>query len=86
MDVYKQKIYDEYGVNLEGAKFRGNKKWSDRVRDTFLTHGKPWNNGVEASVKATVADCVKRDAANALHEQKRISIDALVSSLEEMLS
>ena len=38
--LHKQKVHDEYGVNLEGARFRGNKQWSDRVRDTFLTQGK----------------------------------------------
>lgn len=84
-DSYKQKILEDYGVNLDCPEFRGNKKWSDRVRQAFLTQGKPWNNGVESRVKHTVANCVKNKPENALNPYKRSPIDALVVSLETMV-
>ena len=40
LDIYKQTVLDEFGVNLDSQKFRSNKKWSDRVRDVFLDQGK----------------------------------------------
>lgn len=82
---YKDKINEEYGVNLDCAEFRGNSKWSDRVRQAFLAQGKPWNNGVESKVKYTIANCVKKNPENALSKYKRNSIDALVASLETMV-
>ncbi len=82
---YKQKIVEEYGVNLDCPEFKGNKKWSDRVRQAFLSQGKQWNNGVESKVKYTVANCVKKKPEEALSPHKRNSIDALVISLEVMV-
>lgn len=83
--AYKQKILDHFGVNLECREFRGNLKWSDRVRQVFLAQGKQWNNGIESRVKFTVANCVRSNPNNALSQHKRDSIDALVASLEAMV-
>ena len=85
LDTYKQTVLDEFGVNLDSPKFRGNKKWSDRVRDVFLDQGKLWNDKTESQVKYAVANSVKRNPANALNPHKRNSIDALVTSLEELI-
>ena len=85
LSVYKDKIDEEYGVNLDCPDFRGNRKWSDRVRQAFLSQGKQWNNGIEARVKYSVANCVKRNPENALSPHKRGAIDALITSLETMI-
>ena len=84
-DVYRESILQEHGVRLDGGAFRGNKKWSDRLRDTFRQDGKLWDDSVESRVKNTVAQCVVRAPKNALNEHKRSSIDALVTSLEHMV-
>lgn len=83
ISVYKDAINDEYGVNID--RLSGNKKWSDKVRDVFLTQGKQWNDRVESKVKYTVANSVRKNPTNALNEHKRNSIDALVTSLETMI-
>jgi hypothetical protein len=85
LSVYKDKIDEEYGVNLDCPDFRSNRKWSDRVRQAFLSQGKQWNNGIEARVKYSVANCVKRNPGNALNPHKRGAIDALITSLEAMI-
>lgn len=82
---YKDKIKEEYGVSLDCSEFRGNDKWSDRVRKVFLAQGKQWSNNIEAKVKYTVANCVKDNPGNSLSQHKRNAIDALVVSLERML-
>ena len=83
--IYKDEIEEEYGVSLECTEFRGNNKWSDRLRQVFLSQGKQWNNGIEARVKYTVATAVKLNPDNALNPHKRGAIDALVLSLEAMI-
>lgn len=83
ISIYQDDINNEYGVNI--GRLSGNKKWSDRMRDAFLTQGKQWNDKVESKVKYTVANSVKKNPANALNPYKRNSIDALVISLENMI-
>ncbi|MFP8832814.1 ATP-dependent nuclease [Hydrogenophaga sp. XSHU_21] len=83
--VYESQVLDEFGVDLKDKAFRGNAKWSDRMKACFEKQGKPWNDAMKAQVKAVVADAVSKNPAEALHSLKRASIDALVSSLERKL-
>lgn len=85
VELYKADFYEEFGVNLDHPSFKGNKKWSDRVRSTFLSHGKLWTDKVESAAKLVVANAVKSNPENALNSHKRGSIDALVSSIEHLL-
>jgi predicted ATPase len=82
LNSYSQIIFKEFGVDLEHSQFRGNQKWSDRVRNVFLDQGKQWNKSVESRVKYFVAEAVAKEPKNALNQHKRNSIDALVNSLE----
>jgi len=83
--VYKQKIYDEFGVNLDSSKFRCKLKWSERVKTVFMEQGKPWNEKIEKSVKRVVSESVAEKPEAALNKHKRNSIDALVLALENMI-
>ncbi len=85
LDSYHQKMLDEFGVNLDCPQFRGNQKWSNRVRDAFLNQGKLWNKGTESRVKYLVAECVAKNPKTALNQHKRNSIDALVESMEGLI-
>lgn len=85
INLYKQKVHDVFGVNLDCQQFRGNNKWSDRVRASFLDQGKQWNNGIESRVKYLVAECVSENPDNALNSHKRNSIDALVKNIESLI-
>jgi AAA15 family ATPase/GTPase len=85
-ELYKDAIQLEYGVNLDTASFRNNKKWSNRMRETFLSQAKGWSDSMESKVKYTVADCISRNPELALNEHKRSSFDALMVCLEEKVS
>ena len=85
-DAYKAQILSEYGVNLDVTAFRGNSKWSDRIKRAFLSQGKPWNDNVEKSVKQVVASTIAKRPVNSLNQHKRSSIDALVRTLESMIA
>lgn len=83
--LYMDAVFDEYGVNLKCKEFRGNGKWSDRVRQAFLAQGKQWGDRIEVRVKHTVANCVKNNPGEALNPHKRSSVDALVVALQKMV-
>lgn len=65
--------------------FKGNNKWSDRMRDVFTNQGKLWNDATEIEVKTCVAKAVAHNHNNALHPHKRDSIDALITALENLI-
>ena len=84
--VYENAILNEFGVNINVAEFRGNKKWSDRIAGCFLSQGKLWNDAMEKRVKLVVANEISEEVDTVLNEHKRSSMDALVTSLEKLLS
>lgn len=84
--VYRDAIAQEFGVDLDKSEFRGNEKWSVRIKDCFMTQGKVMSDTLMSRVKFAVARAVERSPATALHDHKRTSIDALVQALNAALS
>lgn len=84
-ETYENDLNNVYGININVKEFRGNKKWSDRVRDVFLNQGKLWNDRVEMDVKYTVAQSIIKNPNGSLNEHKANSIDALIASLERLI-
>lgn len=85
LSVYKERVLDEFGVNIDTPKFRNNRKWSDRMKDVFMDQGKRWNERIEGSLKCVVSDAVVDNPQLSLNSHKRNFIDALVTALESML-
>jgi predicted ATP-dependent endonuclease of OLD family len=81
-DLYKDGILSKYGVDLGSSQFRGNKKWSERMKSVFMDQGKPWNDAIKKEIKFFIADLVSKNPKTALHQHKRNSIDALVTAVE----
>lgn len=84
-EIYRQTVLDQFGVDLDDSAFRGNAKWSDRVKACFEKQGKLWSGGVERQVKAVVAGTVVRSPAAALDARKRTALEALAAALERKL-
>ena len=84
--AYVEAVLSEFGVDLNVAEFRGNKKWSDRVAECFKSQGKQWNDTMEKRVKFCVAEALPSDPAVALNQHKRSSIDALVTALNFLIA
>lgn len=84
--LYSPMLQNRYGVSTLSPKFKGNAKWSDRLKQAFIHQGKPWSDDIEAKVKAEVAELVAANPATALNPHKRSSFDALVQALEEKLN
>ncbi len=86
LNLYKDLIFNEFGVNLNTSKFKSNAVWSDRVKNCFYGAGKQWSAHIEAKVKSTVANAVKNNPERALNKHKQGSIDALITNLENMIT
>lgn len=84
--AYAEAVLSEFGVDLNVAEFRGNKKWSDRVADCFRSQGKQWNDTTEKRVKLCVAEALPSNPTAALNQHKRSSIDALVTTLNSLIA
>ena len=90
-DLYEESLYAsmiqiKYGVSTLSPKFKGTDKWSNRLRETFKQHGKPWSEQIEAKVKSDIAELVEVNPTTALNHHKRSSFDALAQALEAKLA
>lgn len=85
VDLYKESILTEMGVDLSSTKFRGSNKWSQRLKATFEDQGKVFSESIATKVKFLVATSIVKNPKAALNPHKRNSIDALVISIERML-
>lgn len=83
--VYEFEVLAEFGVDLRDTAFRGNAKWSERVKSCFQKQGKSWDDTMKARVKAVVAQAVSKKPAESLNSHKRSAIDALVAAIERKL-
>ncbi len=85
LECYKDAVLSEFGVDLSSTKFRGNEKWSKRIKETFLDQGKPFSDALLSKAKFIVAGAVAKNPKASLSEHKRNSIDALVNALERVV-
>lgn len=85
VDLYKASLERKYGITLSNRLFRSKKKWSERIKDVFDAHGKPWSDAVKNDVKNIVADLIESNPTNAVSEQNKTIIDGLITSLESRL-
>lgn len=84
--VYKNIVLNDYGVNLDDSKFRNNKKWSIRIKETFESQCKPYNDKILLKVKQTVMNCLLDENINKIFiEEKSTPIFKLIDRLEELL-
>lgn len=85
---YKKAILDNFAVDISKPTFSGNKKWSDRMKDAFLSQGVRWSDAIEKKVKLVVAESIPEkieDISDILIEQKSGFLTGVVSSLERMI-
>lgn len=83
--LYADLIKNKFGASLASPKFKGKKKWSERVRAAFEHQGKIWSPKVEVQIKADIADTIAANPSKALNAHKRGAFDGLVAALEAKL-
>lgn len=85
VDLYKSAIESKYRITLANKKFKGKKKWSERIKDVFISHGKPWNDGIKNAVKNLVSEQISLDPLRALSEVDENVFGGLIEALEARL-
>ena len=90
-NIYKEIIQIEYGVNINSPEFRGNEKWSERVKKTFLSQGSRWTETIEKKVKLSVAQSIpdsltQDNLYDVIIQQKSGFINGLVAAIDSMIS
>ena len=83
--VYKDEFREALGVDLNSTKFRGSRKWSDRLKSTLIDQGKLASESEISKAKYTLANIISKRPKDVLQPNKRNSIDALIPALERFL-
>ena len=84
--LYADFLKNKYGASLASPKFKGKRKWSDRLKAAFEHQGKVWSAKVEMQIKAEVAELIEANPAKALNAHKKGSFEGLVFALEAKLT
>jgi predicted ATPase len=84
-NLYRQMLIDKYNITL-GRDFRTNKKWSVRMRSTFLSAGRPYSKNTQGKIKYEIADLLSKNVEHAISINFENSIVSLITTLEKMLA
>lgn len=84
--LYEALLQNKYRVSIKSPKFKGRKKWSDRMKACFGHCGQQWNDRIEVELKRLVAEAVALHPATALCSHHTSTIDALVRALEARIT
>ena len=80
---------EKFAVDINVKSFKGNDKWSHRIKNTFLNSGSKWSDVVEKKVKGEIAEVVENYKGNIeemIISEKSGFLNGLVSVIEEMIS
>ena len=84
--IYKTKILEEFGVNLDDQNFRNNKKWSIRIKEIFNNQCKLCNDKTLIKIKQIVMECVlQSNIDDILIPEKSIVITKLIEKINNLI-
>jgi 5S rRNA maturation endonuclease (ribonuclease M5) len=81
VQLYRDDFLKFYGVSVDHPKFKGRRKWSERMREVFLNQGKSWDEKFEMVLKNRLSSLAAQNPETAIATQRRGPIDALVRAL-----
>lgn len=83
--IYRDVVREKYGVDVTDINFKGNDKWSIRMKKGFQLSGKVWDDGVEIDMKTIVANrFCESSLVEGLIEEKSTALISLLERLEEI--
>ena len=87
--LFKDIILEKFGVNINCAEFRGNAKWSERMKEAFLSQGTRWTDTVESKVKMAVANGIP-DQISEINDvvipQKSGFLEGIAAAMDRLIS
>lgn len=84
--IYIDEISMKYGVTFKKASIPGKGKWSDRLRDQFLSQGKLWSDTTKDDLKTIVSNSVESHDGDPISTSRGGVLDSIVDFLEEKLN
>ena len=86
-DLYHDMILNDYGVDVSIKEFRGcKKKWSERLKETFIKHCKHFDDNTEAEIKMKIAKLVENaDISDVFPDHYCEMIQFIVHQIEDLL-
>lgn len=85
-DLYRDLLLTKFWVNIDCDDFnKSNKKWSNRISNTFTNQWKPYNQEIENEIKSIVAKSIKWHEDIAILQYNSWIMDSLVKSIEDMI-
>ena len=85
---YRDIILEKFNIDINCTQFRGNLKWSERMRQVFLSQGSRWTDAIENKVKIVVAQSIPDsiiDIDSVIIPQRAGFIIGLVSAIERLI-
>ncbi|MDD3287484.1 MAG: AAA family ATPase [Alphaproteobacteria bacterium] len=82
--LYAQELNNKYNISMTETGFDRNKKWSENLKQSFLSVGRPWNDTIKNEAKDLVMHCVEAKPKNALNTNAT-PITTLIKTLEAAL-
>jgi len=81
--IYRDKIVERYGVDVNDSSFGGNQKWSVRIKKCFEVSGKIWNTDADSEIKEIISTAFsKSKIEESLIDQKSQAIFKVLEILE----
>ena len=87
--LYQSTILEKFGVDINCSQFRGNAKWSERMKQCFLSQGSRWSEAIESKVKLSVAQCIPDQISNIdeiVIPQKAGFLTGLTEAVDRMIA
>jgi len=84
-EIYRDALKEEFGVDILNCSIKSSEKWSLRMKKIFELTGKTYRNNEQTKAKYLVIEEFIKDPIKSLIPQKKNSIDALVTSIEDMI-
>ena len=84
--LYEDLLVNKYRISIKSPKFKGENKWSDRIKACFQHCGKRWDDRLKAEVKYFIADAVAASPSKAICPHHAGTLDALVGVLEDRIT
>lgn len=85
IEVYKTSLESTFWIQIDTETFKRPVKWSNKMKEIFLSQGKIWDSNVEWEVKEEVAKCVERQPTIALKPHEMGIFQSLLNSLEKLI-
>ena len=82
--VYSKDIQTKFGVDLDKSpKFRSNKKWSIRMKESFKAKNKLWNDRIEKQIKTLVTENFVEKGIKGIHKRRKGPFNSLIDSINQ---